>query len=126
MAIASTAAYDTMTFFIGRNFGAHKITPVISPKKTWEGTFGGFIGSIPVAIIIGYYFLSIDIWRALILGILIGILAFFGDLSVSWYKRQLGIKDMGRPIPGHGGLLDRLDSHLLVIRGVFFFVILAR
>lgn len=122
LVVFATSAYDTMAFFIGRTFGTHKITPKISPKKTWEGTIGGFLGSIPAAIIIGYYFLSLDSFQTILLGIFIGILAFFGDLSVSWYKRYLGVKDMGSWIPGHGGLLDRIDSHLLVIWGVFFFL----
>lgn len=122
LAIVATSAYDIMAFLIGRTFGKHKITPKISPKKTWEGTIAGFLGSIPAAIIIGYYLLPIDFFQTIILGIFIGILAFFGDLLVSWYKRYLGVKDMGTWIPGHGGLLDRIDSHLLVIWGIFFFL----
>lgn len=122
LAIVATSAYDTMAFLIGRTFGKHKITPKISPKKTWEGTIGGFIGSIPVAGVIGYYFLSLDFFQIMLFGILTGILAFFGDLLVSLYKRYLGVKDMGILIPGHGGLLDRIDSHLLVIWGMFFFL----
>lgn len=122
LAIAATLAYDTMAFLIGRTFGTHKIAPKISPKKTWEGTIGGFLGSIPVAIFIGYYFLSFNFSQMIMFGIFIGILAFFGDLLVSLYKRQLGVKDMGSWIPGHGGLLDRIDSHLLVIWGIFFFL----
>lgn len=125
LAIAATSAYDTMAFLIGRTFGMHKIMPKISPKKTWEGTIGGFLGSIPASAIIGYYFLSLDFFQTIILGIFIGILAFFGDLSVSWYKRYLGVKDMGQWIPGHGGLLDRIDSHLLVLWGVFFLLKIA-
>ena len=121
LSLAGTVAYDTTAYFVGRSVGRRKITPKISPNKTWEGTIGGFFGSVATALLIGQNFLSLEIALSLIAGIAIGFLAFFGDLLVSWYKRKLGVKDMGKLIPGHGGLLDRIDSHMLVFYGLFFF-----
>lgn len=121
LALFGTSAYDTMAFFVGRGLGKRKIVPKISPNKTWEGTIGGFSGSILVVALIGKYFLLFNWLQIIIIGIMIGILAFFGDLLISWYKRRLKVKDMGRLIPGHGGLLDRIDSHLLVFLGLFLF-----
>ena len=120
LAMAGTAAYDTTAYFVGKSVGRHKITPKISPNKTWEGTIGGFAGPVLAAILIGQNFLFMEYWRSLLLGIVIGTLAFLGDLIVSWYKRKIGVKDMGRLLPGHGGLLDRIDSHMLVFYGLFF------
>ena len=126
LALVGTSAYDTFAYFLGKSIGGkHKIAPKISPNKTLEGTICGFLGPILVAAITGIYFMPMSLLQIAMLGLIIGFLAFFGDLSESWYKRRLGIKDMGNIIPGHGGLLDRIDSHLLVFVGVFCFRALA-
>lgn len=108
---------DSAAYFVGRAWGRHKMTPSLSPGKTWEGYISGLVvgGLMPVLLIL--------LWRAaagietsivhgLILGLLIGILSPLGDLAVSMIKRQVGAKDSGTIIPGHGGALDRLDSLL--------------
>lgn len=120
-AILATSAYDILAYFIGKSVGRHKIAPRISPNKTWEGTMAGFLGPILVITIMGKYFLHLNFTQVETFALMIGFLSFFGDLSVSWYKRKLGMKDIGFIIPGHGGLLDRIDSHLLVFIGVFLF-----
>jgi len=120
-ALIGTSAYDTLAYFIGKSIGRNKITPKTSPNKTWEGTMGGFLGPVLTVAIIGRYFLFLNWFEIAVFSLMIGVLAFLGDLMVSWYKRRLGVKDIGHIIPGHGGLLDRIDSHLLVFLGVFCF-----
>lgn len=120
-ALIGTSTYDISAYFIGKSLGKNKITPKTSPNKTWEGTMGGFLGPILTVAIVGKYFLLLVWFEIIIFALMIGVLAFLGDLMVSWYKRKLGVKDIGHIIPGHGGLLDRIDSHLLVFLGVFCF-----
>ena len=122
-AVAGASLYDTFAYFVGKCIGKHRIVPIISPGKTWEGTIAGFLGPILVALIVGKYFLNLSYLKISAFALIIGILAFLGDLSVSWYKRKLNVKDTGFIIPGHGGLLDRIDSHMLVIIGVYYFQI---
>tara|TARA_B100000700_G_scaffold311973_1_gene394930 strand:+ start:459 stop:1106 length:648 start_codon:yes stop_codon:yes gene_type:complete len=111
LAILNTAIFDTFAYIVGSNFGRTKIAKKISPNKTYEGLIAGIISSV----IYGYLvciFLNLDL--LIILCFVIGCLfAFLGDLLISYFKRRSGIKDTGSLLPGHGGLLDRLDSHLL-------------
>ncbi len=123
-ALIGTSAYDTLAYFIGKSIGRNKITPKTSPGKTWEGTIGGFLGPVLTVAIIGRYFLFLNWLEIAVFSLMIGVLAFLGDLMVSWYKRRLGVKDIGHIIPGHGGLLDRIDSHLLVFLGVYYFQVM--
>lgn len=115
--LCTVVCADTAAYFVGQAWGKHRMTPALSPGKTWEGYAGGLVvgGLTPV--------LSMLIWRAatgreicvlhgLILGLLIGTLSPLGDLAISMIKRQAGAKDSGKIIPGHGGALDRLDSLL--------------
>lgn len=110
---------DTGAYFAGRFFGKHKLAPVISPKKTVEGAVGGVLGAIAGMLI---YCLVLDLafdftvnyLFAVIYGILGSLAAVFGDLCFSVIKRQTGIKDYGNLIPGHGGILDRFDSMMVV------------
>ncbi len=110
---------DTGAYFAGLNFGKHKLAPVISPKKTVEGVVGGVLGAVVGMVI---YCLVLDVFFQMkmnyLLGILYGVLgsvgAVFGDLCFSVIKRQTGIKDYGNLIPGHGGILDRFDSMMIV------------
>ena len=111
LVILNTAIFDTFAYIVGSNFGRTKIAKEISPNKTYEGLVAGIISSV----IYGYLvciFLNIDL--LIIPCFVIGCLfAFLGDLLISYFKRRSGIKDTGSLLPGHGGLLDRLDSHLL-------------
>ena len=111
LVILNTAIFDTFAYIVGSNFGRTKIAKEISPNKTYEGLVAGTISSV----IYGYLvciFLNLDL--LIIPCFVIGCLfAFLGDLLISYFKRRSGIKDTGSLLPGHGGVLDRLDSHLL-------------
>ena len=117
LALFATFAVDTTAYFVGRAWGRHKMAPTISPGKTWEGAVGGLVGAI-VAVIALALLLDIDISYSemVILGFLIAVFAQLGDLAESKLKRSMGVKEAGNLIPGHGGILDRLDS--IVFTGV--------
>lgn len=122
--VLATFAADTAAFFIGRAWGRHSLAAKISSGKTWEGAVGGFLGAIAVSLILVLLLgLSIPYWQTVILGALIGIVAPLGDLAESMLKRSTGLKDSGTLIPGHGGLLDRLDSILFTVVVVYYYVI---
>lgn len=111
---------DTGAFFTGRFLGRHKLAPTISPGKTWEGVFGGLVlGTI--AVILFSFPLGVPWYLAIILGILVTIAAVLGDLAESLIKRQTHVKDSGQLFPGHGGMLDRIDSLLFAVMVVYFF-----
>lgn len=105
-------ASDTGGFFAGVRFGKHPLAPSISPKKSWEGLAGSFLLASVVGVV-GIILLGGPWWWGLVLGIATPVTATFGDLAESLLKRDLGLKDMGTLLPGHGGVLDRLDSLLL-------------
>jgi len=113
--------FDTTAFFAGHFFGRHKLAPNISPAKTWEGAAGGLILSIAAALLLTTLPLGVPWYLAILLGILIGIAATLGDLAESLIKRQTHVKDSGQIIPGHGGILDRVDSLLFAVIVVFIF-----
>ena len=113
--------FDTGAFFAGHFFGRHKLAPAISPGKTWEGVIGGLVFSIAAALIFTVRPLGVPWYLALLLGVLIGIAATLGDLAESLIKRQTHVKDSGQIIPGHGGILDRVDSLLFAVIVVYFF-----
>jgi len=118
--ILITQLNDVSQFISGKLFGKRKISPLISPNKTWAGLIGGITGST----FFGYLFrdlLPLTLMQTLLLSALIAIAGFFGDLNISAIKRDLKIKDMGQLIPGHGGMLDRLDS-LIFSNLVFFYL----
>ena len=114
-----TVASDTGGYAAGVLFGKHKMAPVISPKKSWEG----FAGSVVFCVLAGWalvvYLLDGDWWVGVALGLIAVVMATLGDLCESVIKRDLGIKDMSRVIPGHGGLMDRLDSLLATIAPIW-------
>ena len=110
---------DSGAYFAGRFFGAHKLAPVISPKKTVEGAVGGVLTAIVGMMIYGgvmalFFRFQVNFVFALIYGIVVSVGDVFGDLMFSVIKRQTGIKDYGNLIPGHGGILDRFDSMIVV------------
>jgi phosphatidate cytidylyltransferase len=121
LAFSLTWIIDAVAYFVGRAFGRHKWWPRLSPKKTWEGLIGGSVAGIVAAPLLGAWWLHLDPWWCLLLGLLAAVAAPLGDLSVSLFKRMAQAKDSGNLIPGHGGLLDRMDSLLFVFPMVTFF-----
>lgn len=120
-----TWANDTFAYLVGMAMGRHKIWPRLSPKKSWEGTLGGLVGAALTGAILTHYTpVPLSVGAGIILGLVAGGLAFFGDLSISMVKRQVGAKDSGVFFPGHGGMLDRLDSLLFVIPLVYHVALL--
>jgi phosphatidate cytidylyltransferase len=113
--------FDAAAFFAGHYFGRHKLAPRISPAKTWEGALGGFVLSIATALLLTVIPLGVPWYLAIVLGILIGVAAILGDLAESLIKRQTNVKDSGTIMPGHGGILDRMDSALFVVIVVYVF-----
>jgi phosphatidate cytidylyltransferase len=110
--VGIAVAADTCAYAAGLAFGKHPMAPRISPKKTWEGFAGAVAGSLLVGVLLAIFLLHLEWWGGLILGATILLSATLGDLAESMLKRDLGIKDMSSWLPGHGGLLDRLDSIL--------------
>jgi phosphatidate cytidylyltransferase len=113
--------FDTGAFFTGHFIGRHKLAPNISPAKTWEGVIGGMVLSIIAALLFTTWPLGVPWYLAILLGILIGVAATLGDLAESLIKRQTHVKDSGQIVPGHGGILDRIDSLLFAVIVVYIF-----
>ncbi len=101
---------DVAAFTFGKLFGRHKMRTEISPNKTWEGSLGAFAFSLALPWIMGFSFPHFGPVPKILTGLIVGIGGQLGDLSISFIKRDLGVKDMGAVIPGHGGILDRIDS----------------
>lgn len=113
MAILVVYAADTGAYAVGRLFGRHRMAPSISPGKTWEGTAGGMLLAVIAAILLGVLFpLRLEIWHLAMIGVILGAVSPMGDLFESKLKRLADAKDSGSLFPGHGGMLDRLDSLL--------------
>lgn len=110
--IVIAVAADTGAWAAGVAFGRHPMAPKISPKKTWEGFAGGVLLALVAGVLLGIFMLQVPIWVGLIFGAAVLLTATIGDLGESMVKRDLGIKDMSSWLPGHGGVLDRLDSIL--------------
>ena len=115
--LAGAVFADTFALFAGVKFGKHKLCPRVSPKKTVEGAVGGVLGSAVINIIALFVcnFLChkpfpIPIWFMILLSFVVPVVSMFGDLIASTIKRNYGIKDFGNIIPGHGGIMDRMDS----------------
>ena len=117
-------AYDVWAFFIGSWLGKHLFFKRISPKKTWEGTIGGFVITLLTSIGIFYILNIFKIYDWLILATIISFGAIFGDLIESMFKRSSNIKDSGKIMPGHGGILDRFDSSLIAIPFIIVYLII--
>jgi len=135
LAVLTTFANDTGAYFMGRVRGKHKLAPRISPSKTWEGAAGGLICAILAAVVIAVILKLISVtlgapfvfryWQIMLLGFLVGIFAQLGDLVESLLKRNMGVKESGNLLPGHGGILDRFDSLIFVGAVVYYCVIWA-
>jgi phosphatidate cytidylyltransferase len=121
-----TWASDTGAYYVGTLFGRHRLAPTISPKKTVEGLVGGLIGAIIVAYAARWWFLpELSGLDCLILGTLLTLTGLWGDLAESAMKRSVGMKDSGGILPGHGGMLDRLDSLLFTAPVFYYYVSMA-
>ncbi|MCX6247929.1 MAG: phosphatidate cytidylyltransferase [Bacteroidetes bacterium] len=118
-----TWIYDTGAYLVGKNFGKHKFFERISPKKTWEGTIGG--ATIAIAAATGFFFISEDIRliHLIVLTFLVILFGTFGDLAESLFKRSLNLKDSGKILPGHGGILDRFDTLFVSAPFVFLYFV---
>ena len=112
---------DTMAYFIGSIFGKHKLVPKLSPKKTIEGSIGAIFFCTLSCVLFGLNF-NLNIGLMIFIGILGSIISQLGDLLASFVKRYVGIKDYGNIIPGHGGILDRFDSVILVSQFIYIIV----
>lgn len=133
--LGGTWMCDIVAFFVGRRWGTKRLAPTISPGKSVEGAVGGLVGAVAASIALGPALAAlfpvvglgvlpeISLMRQAGLGLVIGICAIAGDLMESFIKRQCGAKDSGALIPGHGGVLDRIDSVLLAVVGAYFYVV---
>jgi phosphatidate cytidylyltransferase len=122
--LAVTWANDTLAFMTGRTLGRHRLSPEISPGKTVEGALGGIAGGVVAAFVFGSYAeTGVPVAALLVLSVAIGIIGIAGDLSESLLKRGAGVKDSGAILPGHGGVLDRIDSLIFPIPVVYYFVV---
>ena len=140
LAILIPAASDTAAYFIGSKWGKHKLTPKLSPKKTVEGAVAGWLGAMIISFVVPAAFMLIclwyepwkafaeaipPLWSFLPLGFVAGVASMFGDLAASMVKRYCGVKDYGNILPGHGGLMDRVDSVLFnsIVLYIFFLMV---
>jgi len=115
---------DTAAYYVGSAIGKHKLIENISPKKTIEGSIGGTFGAVIVCVTAKiFYFTNFSLVEAVMLGIVLSVSAQFGDLFESLLKRAGGIKDSGNLIPGHGGILDRIDSMLFAAPAFYYFTL---
>jgi phosphatidate cytidylyltransferase len=117
-----TALDDIAAYFAGTAFGSHKMAPSISPAKSWEGFTGGLVGALGGGAVFGLIAAQLTTLEGVAIGGICGVLAPAGDLVESLVKRELGIKDSGRLLPGHGGFLDRLDAILFCAPAVYVFL----
>lgn len=132
LTLFATFASDTAAFFTGRALGRHKLAPDVSPGKTWEGAIAGGIGAILMSLfftlptfftLTNPFRLPISWWQAIVLGLLVSVFGQLGDLAESLFKRNMGVKDSGNLLPGHGGLLDRVDSIVFASVVAYYYAI---
>jgi phosphatidate cytidylyltransferase len=117
---------DTAAYFVGLAFGRHKLFERVSPKKTWEGAIGGLVFAIFTAAASHYWFVrDLRLIDSIVIGGIIGTIGQLSDLAESLFKRDAGVKDSSSLIPGHGGVLDRFDSEMLVAPLVYLYLLLA-
>jgi phosphatidate cytidylyltransferase len=122
-AVLVTFATDSGAYFTGRLLGRRPLAPNVSPGKTWEGSAGGFVFAVAAALVLGAIFdLRIALWQVGVVGATVGVASQWGDLLESKLKRIAGVKDAGNLFPGHGGILDRLDSIVISVPAVYYLV----
>ncbi len=125
-ALALNWAGDTTAYYIGRRFGRHKLAPVVSPKKSWEGALASVAGSIIFGLLyLGHFLPRLPWWENIGLATLGNVAGQFGDLAESAMKRGAGMKDSSNMLPGHGGMLDRVDSSLFALPIVYILYLIA-
>ena len=122
LVVVASFATDIFAYFSGYLFGKKKLCPNLSPKKTWAGAIGGTLGSILCCGLLGYFMMPEALLHCVILGFIGAIFAQIGDLTASAFKRKMGIKDYGNLIPGHGGIMDRFDSVIMVAPVIYYYV----
>jgi phosphatidate cytidylyltransferase len=122
-------AADSFAYLVGVRFGRHKIAPRLSPKKSWEGYFGGIVGAVLFSALWAWGWREwvnpaavITPLRGALLGLAMGIFPVMGDLGESMIKRQFGVKDSGHILPGHGGIFDRIDSWLWALPIAYYII----
>lgn len=114
---------DFMQMVCGKLFGKHKIIPLISPNKTWEGFVGGVIGSAILSVAMGLMLTPMNLGQCIFAGVVLSVFGFFGDVTISAIKRDMGVKDTSSLIPGHGGILDRFDSMIYIAPLFFHYIV---
>ncbi len=125
-ALFITIASDSAAFLVGSKIGSHRLAPKISPKKTWEGAIAGVLATVIISLVFVLptpLKVPLSPWQVLVLGLLVSILGQLGDLAESLFKRNMGVKDSGKLLPGHGGFLDRIDSIVFAGVVVYYYVI---
>ncbi|MFL6354584.1 MAG: phosphatidate cytidylyltransferase [Bryobacteraceae bacterium] len=124
--LALNWAGDSAAYYVGRAFGKHQLAPLVSPKKSWEGAVGSVLGSIVFGTLyMGYFEPRVPLWHIAAIAIAGNIVGQFGDLAESAMKRGAGVKDSGHMLPGHGGMLDRVDSTLFALPVVYVLSVLS-
>ncbi len=119
-ALALSWVGDTAAYYGGRAFGRHRLAPVVSPKKTWEGAGASVTASVVFGLVyLGYFAPRLPWWEVAVMAVVGNIAGQFGDLAESAIKRGAGVKDSGNLLPGHGGILDRVDSTLFALPAVY-------
>jgi phosphatidate cytidylyltransferase len=117
--VVLTQANDVAQYIWGKTLGRHAVVPSVSPNKTWEGVVGGLATTTLLAAVLAPLLTPFSVLAALPMGFAVGLAGFFGDITISAVKRDLGVKDAGHMLPGHGGILDRVDS-LTFTAPIFF------
>jgi len=124
LALFCTFGSDSAAFFVGRTWGKRYLAPSISPGKTWEGAIAGIFGAMIVSVGLAVLFgLPLGYGQAILLGFLVSVFGQSGDLAESLFKRNMGAKESGKLIPGHGGVLDRMDSVVFAGVVVYYYVL---
>ncbi|MHB1318229.1 MAG: phosphatidate cytidylyltransferase [Anaerolineae bacterium] len=124
LALVGTWISDTGAYLAGSRWGRRRLAPAISPSKSWEGVYGGLVTGVVTVWAVSWLGLGLAHWQGLLLGAVLVAAATLGDLAESVIKRQVGAKDSGALIPGHGGMLDRIDSLLFVAPAVYYVALL--
>ena len=124
LALLTTFGSDTAAYFTGRALGRHRLALHISPGKTWEGAIAGVVGAIIVSLaLVTIFSLPVSYGQAILLGVVISVFGQLGDLVESLLKRNMGVKDSGKALPGHGGFLDRIDSVVFASVVAYYYVL---
>lgn len=126
MVALTTALVDIGSYFVGRGFGSRALAPALSPNKTVEGFIGGLVTAVVTVAVLSTLppYADLGFTGAILLGLIIGLIAPVGDLAESMVKRSLGVKDMGSVLPGHGGMLDRIDGFLFAVPATYVFLLI--